>query len=217
MNNSLFNILVFAAGAAIGSAVTYTLVKKKYERIADEEIASVKEVYARRAEKQAATEDDESEEEEASDEDETVEKPSDELIALAKILTDNKYYEEEKGGDVPMEKNEPVIITEEEFGKKEGYETLYLICFADKVVSDHDLYEISDPEEIVGEETLGLIDEYDRNEDDDRFYKIDTTEEEEIFLYVRNNDRKMDIEILFEARTYEEAMESEDAPHRVAD
>lgn len=46
MNKTLFGVIAFAAGAAIGSVVTWKVVKTKYEQIADEEIASVKEEYA---------------------------------------------------------------------------------------------------------------------------------------------------------------------------
>lgn len=46
MNKKLFGVLMFAAGAAIGSAVAWKLVKTKYEQIAQEEIDSVKEEYA---------------------------------------------------------------------------------------------------------------------------------------------------------------------------
>ena len=49
-NPILNNFVIFAVGAAIGSAVTWKFVKTKYERIADEEIASVKERYSQRAE-----------------------------------------------------------------------------------------------------------------------------------------------------------------------
>ena len=41
-------ILIFAAGVAIGSAVTWKLVKDKYKKLADEEIASVKEVWSKK-------------------------------------------------------------------------------------------------------------------------------------------------------------------------
>ena len=41
------NVLIFAAGAAIGSAVTWKLIKTKYEQIANEEIESVKEFFGR--------------------------------------------------------------------------------------------------------------------------------------------------------------------------
>ena len=43
MKCKFINVLVFAAGAAIGSAVTWKVVKTKYERFAQEEIESVKE------------------------------------------------------------------------------------------------------------------------------------------------------------------------------
>ena len=41
-------ILIFAAGVAIGSAVTWKLIKDKYKKLADEEIASVKEVWSKK-------------------------------------------------------------------------------------------------------------------------------------------------------------------------
>ena len=44
MSKSL-NLFTFAAGAFIGSAVTYYFVKKKYEQISQDEIQSVKQSY----------------------------------------------------------------------------------------------------------------------------------------------------------------------------
>ena len=41
----LSKIIIFTAGAAIGSAVTWKLVKVKYEKLADEEIEAVREYY----------------------------------------------------------------------------------------------------------------------------------------------------------------------------
>ena len=47
MNRDMFmKLFIFTAGAAIGSAVTWNVAKTKYERIANEEIASVKRHYA---------------------------------------------------------------------------------------------------------------------------------------------------------------------------
>lgn len=45
MNKKLFGVIMFAVGAAIGSAVTWKLVKIRYEQIADEEIQSVRDEY----------------------------------------------------------------------------------------------------------------------------------------------------------------------------
>ena len=44
--DTLCKFFLFTAGAAIGSVVTWKLVKTKYEQIAQEEIDSVKEEYA---------------------------------------------------------------------------------------------------------------------------------------------------------------------------
>ena len=50
MGDSVKNFMIFAAGAAIGSAITWNFVKAKYEQIANEEIASVKDTYAKKLE-----------------------------------------------------------------------------------------------------------------------------------------------------------------------
>ena len=44
---SLNSVLIFTAGAVIGSLITWKLVKTKYENIANEEIASVKETFSK--------------------------------------------------------------------------------------------------------------------------------------------------------------------------
>ncbi|MCX7817554.1 MAG: hypothetical protein N2317_08635 [Syntrophales bacterium] len=46
--NIIKSVVIFALGAAVGSIATLLLVKDKYERIANEEIASTKENYERR-------------------------------------------------------------------------------------------------------------------------------------------------------------------------
>ena len=48
MSNTLSKIFIFAAGAAAGSAVTWYFLKAKYERIAQEEIDSVKAEFSRK-------------------------------------------------------------------------------------------------------------------------------------------------------------------------
>ena len=50
MNKTVFGVLTFAAGAVIGSAVTWKLVKTRYEQIAQEEISSVKDYYGKKFE-----------------------------------------------------------------------------------------------------------------------------------------------------------------------
>ena len=67
--------LVFTAGAIFGSLVTWKLTKDKYARIAQEEIDSVKEVFARREREEIA-----SNERYDNEEDEEGTKPSQEEI-----------------------------------------------------------------------------------------------------------------------------------------
>ena len=44
-NGLVSNLFIFIGGALIGSSITYLVVKNKYDKIIDEEIASVKETY----------------------------------------------------------------------------------------------------------------------------------------------------------------------------
>ena len=46
--NKTVNFMIFVVGAAVGSIVTWRYIDKKYEQIAQEEIDSVKEVFAKR-------------------------------------------------------------------------------------------------------------------------------------------------------------------------
>ena len=48
MNQTFSNLFIFATGAAIGSLVTWKLLKTKYQQIANDEIESVKSVFSRR-------------------------------------------------------------------------------------------------------------------------------------------------------------------------
>ena len=45
MNDTLSKIIIFASGGAVGAAVCRKYFKAKYERIANEEIESVKETF----------------------------------------------------------------------------------------------------------------------------------------------------------------------------
>ena len=47
MKRTMLNVLLFITGAATGSVVTWKLIETKYARIAQEEIDSVKEAFAR--------------------------------------------------------------------------------------------------------------------------------------------------------------------------
>lgn len=48
MNSVIKDLFLIAAGAALGSAVTFKLMRDKYEQIVQEEIDSVKEVFSKK-------------------------------------------------------------------------------------------------------------------------------------------------------------------------
>ena len=56
MANGLAKVLIFAAGAAIGSLVTYKVVKDKYESTIEQEIEDVKNYYKEKSEKEVSQE-----------------------------------------------------------------------------------------------------------------------------------------------------------------
>lgn len=178
MNNVFTNIAMLTIGAAVGSLVTWKLLKTKYEKIAKEEIDSVKEVFSRRKtetenEKEAEVEENESKDSPESDESEYNE-----------IIKNNRYSNREKEYIV---KKGPRVIRPDEFGEIDEYETLSLCYYADKVLTDFDDNIIDDVEETVGVDSLTRFGEY---EDDS--------------VFVRNDERKIDYEILLDERNYKD-------------
>lgn len=170
----LNNLFIFTLGAAIGSVVTWKLVEKKYEQIANEEIESIKETYSRVYGETA-------DEEESEDTDEDREIEARDIEGLADIIAKNGYGEEE--GNQYMN-NTPEVIPPDEYGEND-YECETLYYYPDGVLTD--MYDniIEDIEGMVGEDSLHHFGEW---EDDS--------------VFVRNNDRQIDYEILLQADNY---------------
>ena len=143
MNYSILSkAFIFAVGAAIGSAVTWKLVKTKYEKIADEEIESVKEVYSKKAYNEVKADADE----------------------YSELINKNGY-----SGDIPENKEEgdddmkkPYVISPDDFGET-GYEQVTLFYYNDKVLADDADNEIDDIDALVGEESLNHFGEYEED------------------------------------------------------
>lgn len=154
MNNTFKNVLIFAAGAFIGSAVTWKLVKTKYEKIAQEEIDSVKEVYSR--------------------------KKASGMTAKAGVEeTEQRLYEEvlhDSGYSNPSEEKvegsenvkKPYVISPDEFGEIDEYDRISLTYYADQILTDEDDELVEDVEETVGFDSLNHFGEY---EDDSVFVR----------------------------------------------
>lgn len=177
--NTMINVIVFAAGAAIGSVVTWKVIKTQYDKIIQEEIDSVKEEYARFYEEAA-------EDELVGELDET-EQPRSEVPAsladaYAKVLSNTGYAGknvEEKEVYDHMEK--PYVIPPEEFGELDGYNTVTLFYYADGIIGD-------ESDEIVD---IGLDD----IESHFGEYEADS-------VFVRDDAHKCDYEILKDLDNY---------------
>ena len=187
--NKLISVLMFATGAAIGSVVTWKLVKTKYEQLAQEEIESVKEIFSKREiDDIEDIEYDEYEFEDFQIDDNSKVKP-DIMEYAAKIQKESyQNYANESKEVRPMNDKKPYVIAPEEYGELDNYQTKSLTYYDDEILTDDDTDEvIKDVDSIVGLESLKTFGEY---EDDS--------------VFVRNEKLKTDFEILLDVRKYSE-------------
>jgi hypothetical protein len=136
-------VLAFVIGAGIGSAVTWKLLKTKYEQIAQEEIDSVKEHFRNRARPQTEVK-------ETTDVEEEVEETD-----YAERTREYSY-----AGDVERSEKAPYVIHPDIFGTREDYECRSLKCFRDRVVTDTDNEIIDDVDNLIGDESLDHFGEF---------------------------------------------------------
>lgn len=182
MTNGLNKLIIFAAGAALGSAVTWKLIKTKYEKLAQEEIASVREVYEGPRESNKTQKSEDSEEEDESEEDRYRE-----ILARSGYLEEqDEEYDED---DIREEEYDMVIpyVISPEMNEEEDYETETLYYFKDGVVTDMYHEVIEDVEPLIGNDFMNHFGEY---EDDS--------------VIVRNENIKKDFEILRDNHRYSE-------------
>ena len=185
MNKTLQNIIAFLAGAGISSVVTWQLLKKKYAQMAQEEIDSVKEVFSKKNKPdiEKIEETQECVEGEEYDEEEVVETP------YSKILTDLQYTSSNETRGDKMKGNGIYVIPPDDFDEV-GYETVSLTYYADGVLAYDGSDEIvEDIDDVVGSESLNTFGEY---EDDS--------------VFVRNDELKIDYEILLDKRNYSDVV-----------
>lgn len=200
MNCKFINVCMFAAGAVIGSAVTWKVLKTKYEQMVQEEIESVKEAFIEmNHNEEQAEEDSEDEEEDASDEYHQVNwdeledlNEDDELDEYAELTN---LYSSEKGGAEKVEVKKPYVISPYDFDEN-GFRTMELTYYADDILEDENHEIVTDVDDLLGEGSLNTFGEY---EDDS--------------VFVRNEKLGIDFQILRDPRTYEEA--TGNTPNRV--
>lgn len=223
MNKKLFGVVMFAVGAVAGSAVTWKVVKTKYERIADEEINSVKEEYVdlmanmkKHLKERATYEGPQDSDEAAETEDDEYYPDDDERDFTEQEKQQVEYYKmtskyrsmddaeddenDEEGDeldedDVPYI-NGPYVISPDDFScSPPGYNAQALDYFADGILADDWGVEL-DLDETIGEDAVKHFGEY-----------IDD------IVYVRNERKEIDYEVTRDPRTYAEAVRTNPDPY----
>lgn len=185
MKSTLSKVLIFAAGAAVGSLVTWKLVDMKYQAQAAKDAEEVREYY--RSKYDEITPETQEEVEESDEEDDPEEKPSLQEYA-AKVLGagytnySSSSTQEKEVDDV----GKPYVIAPEEFGETD-YRTVSLTYYKDEVLADMRNKVVKNVDDVVGIDSLSHFGEY---EDDS--------------VFVRNDAKKTDYEILLDDRAYSE-------------
>lgn len=197
MNDTLSNFMIFTAGAIIGSAVTWKLIETKYAKIAQDEIDSVKEVFSRRRNNS-----------ETSVEDISIDEKTNQLNAKEDMreyvakLKEHQYIDYTQNTDSEEKEEEdmddPYVISPEEFGTIDEYETISLTYYVDGVLTDDMDEPVEDVDNVVGSDSVNHFGEY---EDDS--------------VFVRNDRLKADYEILLDPREYKSVINRN--PHRAED
>lgn len=185
--------LAFMAGAAIGSFVTWRMVKGYYAKQSQEEIDSVKEVFSGRYKESFCENDCDGCDEQNPEPVVQISKDEkSELMAFAKKLRDEGYtdYGHHRIPDDEPKASRPYTIPPYEFGEADGYSRYTLKYYADGVLTDDADSPIDDIDGLVGEESLDTFGEY-----------------EEDTVFVRNERTKADYEILREPGTYSDFIE----------
>lgn len=190
--NNLKSLLYFVAGAGIGSAVTWYILKEKYQAIAQEEIDSVKDRYTKK-EKELAAENtnmtlDEMKEQARN-------KPD--ISEYVKKINKTGYtnYSDADGKNEAQQEERPIVfanrterpyvISPDEFGEIDEYAVIELLYFEDGIVADNNYEILENLDDVIGEESLNHFGEY---EDD--------------AVHVRNDRLKSDYEILIDRRRF---------------
>lgn len=183
MNDKLSSVIIFCGGVFIGGFLTWDFFKTKYEKIADEEIASVKEAFEHREHK--------------SEKDYEIEEDLKAKAAYINIIdaTGYKNYSnvpietDKKGGTADMELKQPYVITPEQYEDNVDYTKVSLTWYNDEVLED-DWGNVLDPDDVIGSDALKTFGQYEKDS-----------------VFVRDDDEQIDYEVLLDTRSYKETYE----------
>ena len=186
--------VTFTAGAAIGSVAAWYFAKKKYELIAQEEIDSVKETFAKRV--PAISGDDISNRYSLA-----ISEDDHDIMGNASKLMNDEGHTNYSNIEMPfpeigtekktMGEEKPYVISPDEFGEMDEYRAISLTYYADQILTDDMDELVEDVDNVVGFESLNHFGEY---EDDS--------------VFVRNDRLKADYEILLDERNYSDVLKT---------
>lgn len=181
--------LIFIGGAVTGSLVSWYFTKKKYETLAEDEIAKMREGYRQKNKElaeRARVKPDISE----VVKDRLTIRPEDVDWVEKEAELVAKYAEEsEPTGEEHISPNDDIIefIDDGEFASMNGYEKVNLVLYEDDVLANEMSDDIVLVEDTVGQQAI----------DDFKHYNPEA-------FYVRNNQLMTEYEITRDHRTYEE-------------
>lgn len=190
MNNTGYSVIAFLSGAAIAALIAWKVTDKfcstKYEKIAQDEINSVKKRFTvPKADKNEKKE--ETKEEVAK---KAADKPS--LNEYANRIREYTNYSGSKANELRQtifdsKAKKPIVITPDEYADEEDYAEQNLTLYADGILADED-DTILEADEVLGVDNIDRIGEY---EDD--------------ALHVRDDVKKIYYEVLADERSYKDA------------
>lgn len=188
--NSVDRLLTFIFGAGVGAAAAWYFAKQKYEAISLDERESYKEYYEEQLNKLAPTPNN-AEPEEDIEEMKAQARNKKDISEYVKHIKHYTNYSDEpekkEEQEEPILTDRPQVISPDDFGEYDDYNTISLLYFADGVLTDDDYSIIENADAIVGTESLETFGEY---EDD--------------AVHVRNDRLKCDYEILKDVRRFED-------------
>lgn len=181
--NKFIGILSFSIGAAVGSVVTWKLIKTKYEKQSQEAIEEVRELYSKKLVAR------DNEVKKAHEYSKVVSGKTDYSSVVSDLGYSSEEIQEEENPLKEPEKKEPYVIPPDEFGELDEFKTESLTYYSDSVLTYDSGEVIRDIDDIVGTESLNCFGEY---EDDS--------------VFVRNEALETDFEILLDTRRYVDVM-----------
>lgn len=182
-------LLGFVIGLAIGVVSSALYFRGKTQ----EEINEVRSFYLSKVGENEATENTEAETvEEKVFREFNATKP--EIRDYINTLRERKYVDYSKTAEpddssakVPDVIADPYVISIDDFGQEEGYDTITLTAYSDGTIANYADDELEDPESTIGEDVLSKFGDED-------------------VVYIRNDRLKADFEVVRDNRTYVEVV-----------